>query len=562
MFTNASFAAPLNQELKDIEEQLEKNHQQLLIAQAQQKQNIIELNDAKQQLKITPFAPTKKASLFELDYTRYPKNIYPNLFQITATQVPIELDFHAWIQADNDVFFNTQGLFINDGQDVNSVYNKSTVDRYWLRRVRPTIEGKAYSFIQYFINMDFGEGHVGLYDAFVDINYFRALGVQVGQQMSLVSGIENYFDNFDYLARAYTMEMSPTAMLAPDRQIGVTLHGTFGPSGKEPYYRGLTNFGFDDMLSYQLGFYNGVPDNTQVANYSSINTPYPFPNAGFTSNPSNSANKAFAGRVFVNPFIQKEGHFLQHLGFGFAGSTENPNLQLNIPDLYSIGQNPIFSYSTYPEGASYYQVSANGSRARLHPQALWSFGSLGIIADYTQTLQTLQPVQILITLQKISDKKITPINRAQQIQFIYNLTQEEFNLFHLIPNHNFKVFEKGAYGAFQLVFRVSQLKIDPNNFNDYINYNDSTYYLFADPRISVQQANSWSLGINWFWNQFLRISMEYDYTSFTGGCSTGGLSSTTTPGCLTGGSNIFLNSSTVLNRPAEKIFMQRLQLTF
>ena len=34
MFANASFAGLLNQELKDIEEQLEKNHQQLLIAKA------------------------------------------------------------------------------------------------------------------------------------------------------------------------------------------------------------------------------------------------------------------------------------------------------------------------------------------------------------------------------------------------------------------------------------------------------------------------------------------------------------------------------------------------
>ena len=428
--------------------------------------------------------------------------------------------------------------------------------------MRPTLEGDAYSFIQYFINMDFGQGQISLYDAFVDINYFRALGLQVGQQMSLVSGIENYFDNFDYLARAYTMEMSPTAMLAPDRQIGITLHGTFGPSGKEPYYRGLTNFGFDDMLSYQLGFYNGVPDNGQVTNYSTINTPYPFPNTNFESISTNSTNKAFAGRVFVNPFIQKEGHWLQHLGFGFAGSAENPNFQLSLPDLYSIGQNPIFSYSSYPVGPTYYAVSANGRRARLHPQALWSFGSLGILADYTQTLQTIQPIQILVIAQNINPKTITPINRAQQIQFIYNLTQEEFNLFHLIPNHNFKVFEKGAYGAFQIVFRLSQLKMDPNNFNDYINSGDNTYYLFADPRVSVQQANSWSLGINWFWNQFLRVSMEYDYTSFTGGCSTGGLSSPVTPGCLTGGSNIFSSNSTVLNRPAEKIFMQRLQLTF
>ena len=61
------------------------------------------------------------------------------------------------------------------------------------------------------------------------------------------------FDNFDYLSRAYTMEMSNTAMLAPDREIGIVLHGSLGPYGCEPYYRGLSYLGFDDFFSYQLG---------------------------------------------------------------------------------------------------------------------------------------------------------------------------------------------------------------------------------------------------------------------------------------------------------------------
>lgn len=110
-------------------------------------------------------------------------------------------------------------------------------------------------------NIDFGLNNPRLYDAFIDINYYRLLGLQVGQQMSLVSGIENYIDNFDYVSRAFTMEVSPSAMLAPDRQYGMVLHGSFGPSGSEPFYPGLTMLGFDDMFSYQLGWLTDTPDN-------------------------------------------------------------------------------------------------------------------------------------------------------------------------------------------------------------------------------------------------------------------------------------------------------------
>jgi phosphate-selective porin OprO/OprP len=575
----------IEQEIQEIEKQIKQTEFELLDAQNNQQRNLIELNKAKLALKqqkiderpkqssilstlgiekIFPAKDSYNPSLYALDYNRYPANIYPNYFKFESPDKMSSIEFHGWLQAVNSIFPNYLGLFVDTGPSVTGVVNQSTVDRFWLRRLRPTVEGKINDFFQYLLNVDFGEGAVTLYDAFIDINYYRALGIQAGLQMSLVSGIENFFNNFDYLSQAFTMEVSPPSMMAPDRQLGVMAHGSFGPSGDEPYWRGLSELGFDDWFSYQVGIFNGVPDGAQVTSYTTVGNNYPFPLLKTSQTIFTQSNKAFTGRVFFNPFIDAKGSILEHLGIGFAGSSERQNYQYGLPDLVSLGQNPIFTYTALPVQDSFYTVAANGPRTRLHPQAVWSHGPLGILADWTQTQQHLQLVSlgILDSISTYYPGTTSQTNHASQIQFIYNLTQEDFNLFHFTPNNNFKPFEKGAYGGLQVVFRLSNLSIDPKIFDEYRFVQGGKYYLYSDPRVSVQKANSWSIGLNWFWNQFIKITTEYDYSSYVGGCSTGGLNAPVNPGCLTGGLYIFAENSTVLNRPAEKVIMQRFQLTF
>ncbi len=492
------------------------------------------------------------------DYTRYPVNRYQTFLRVVSKDRPIDMEFHAWFQADQDIFYDTQGIYMYDGKISNPVINQNNLARYWLRRARPSLEGQAYGFLNYFINFDFGLNNPSLYDAFIDINYYRLLGFQFGQQMSLVSGIENYIDNFDYLSRAFTMEVSNSAMLSPDRQIGLVAHGSFGPSGCEPFYPGLSLLGFDDMFSYQLGWLTDTPDNeTQRGQYN-------YQKMSLVSE-NNLVGYAFEGRVFVNPFIDRNGSLLQHLGLGFSGSVGNPKKQANQPHLNSVGLNPIFIYGDNAfslKGGGYVKLVVNGRRSRLHPQMVWGYGPLGFLADWTETTQNLSYFAESGKFQE----QLTQRNQANQMTFIYNLTQEEFNLFHFIPNRPFKLFSKNCIGGLQMVFRWSGLQLDPNVFkktftenNDSKNY---TYYYFADPRISVQKANTWSIGLNWYWSRFIRWTMEYDFTSFVGGCSTGAGSNN----CLTNAEDIFsdtyLSSSQVMNRPPEKIFMTRIQLQF
>lgn len=111
--------------------------------------------------------------------------------------------------------------------------------------------------------------------------------------------------------------------------------------------------------------------------------------------------------------------------------TSQLNNQYDLPSLNSIGQNTFYNYesnksinNTIVTG---YSVIANGLRTRIHPQAVWSYDALGIIADWTQTNQTLALYN--------NDSGTYPYqtikqsNSASMITFIYNLTHEEFNLF-------------------------------------------------------------------------------------------------------------------------------------
>jgi len=502
------------------------------------------------------------------DFLRYPSNPYNNLFKIAPPGKPWDLELHAWFQADADYLLNAYGLLVNDGIVDFPATGQNTVIRYWVRRMRPNIQGQLFGFINYFVNVGFGINNSSVYDAFVDLNYFRLLGLQIGQQMSLVSGIENFFDNFNYLSRAYTMEVSSSSILAPDRQVGVVAHGSFGPSGDEPYFTGLSMLGFDDMFSYQLGWLTDTPDNlSPIIKYDYL--------LERDLNAVSWKSLAFEGRVFTNPFIDRPGSIFHHLGLGFAASIGHPNNQDNLPSLTSVGQNSIFNYRTtfgLNDKDQVVQVAANGQRYRLHPQMVWGYGPLGMLADWVVSSQVLA---LRGDVEQTAQYPIKQNNSAQQISLIYNLTQEEFNLFHFIPNRPFHLFEKGAIGGWQMVMRLAGLSLDPNVFDKTFTQtiNDQSYkiYYFADPRLSVQKSGTWSIGLNWFWSQYLRISAEYNQTSFIGGCSTGGLNNQNgNTGCQSSYSifyidkptDIYLESSQVVNRPTEKIFSARIQLQF
>ena len=80
----------------------------------------------------------------------------PGGFAIQSTDNNFLLKIGADLQTDFRSFFGTG--------------SSSLTDQILLRRVRPTISGTVYKYIDYFIRPDFGQGSVVLYDAYMQLN--------------------------------------------------------------------------------------------------------------------------------------------------------------------------------------------------------------------------------------------------------------------------------------------------------------------------------------------------------------------------------------------------------
>ncbi|QMT60732.1 hypothetical protein [Legionella sp. PC997] len=145
-----------------------------------------------------------------------------------------------------------------------------------------------------------------------------------------------------------TVERGYATMMGPNREYGFVFYGAFGPkrkTGESPYTYKYNKF--NDWFSYEIGVLTGTFDNSNPG----LNPVSP---TAFNSEVASLANKVLETRLFTNPFLNSSLPFLNNLGFGIAGSTEEVNNQKNPPALVSVGQNLIFFYEA--------DVNGNGSR--------------------------------------------------------------------------------------------------------------------------------------------------------------------------------------------------------
>lgn len=529
------FASDTDEMVKHLENKLERNHQKIQALKKIQAEQVRLLKDVKSGLP----KPAPMGNLLEHEYERY-LPLPSAKFQLVAPNQTTTLRFRFLSQFDNGVMFNTRGLSINDGISGIPIISRNVVDRFWTFRLRPQLEAVLNKDVTVFFNPDFGLSQMRLFDGIIDVHRYRLFGIRVGKQVSLAAG----YENIGSAGVVATMYPSYTTWLAPNREIGLVGYGSFGPSEETNYNVAASHFGFTDFFAYQLGILNGNADNTNPG----LNPSNP---VSTSSENVTTSSKAFEARVFTNPFVNSSMKMFKLLGFGASASTETVNNQRALPSILSVATNPIFSYVA--------NVNANGLRARIHPQLFWRMSELGLIMEFTQTLQHLTPGPMSSSTQ---DNPLRQLNKANQIQLIYNLTGENVSLFEMSPARDFNLNDKSAYGALQLVLRMTGLHVDSSVFNERTVSQNTVNYVYSDPRISISKASSWSVGLNWYWNKNIKFSTEYAQTTFTGGCSTGALNAPVSPGCVTGfpyGRGV---DSAVVNRPDEKIFSQRFQIFF
>ena len=413
-----------------------------------------------------------------------------------------KLRLGGYVQADARFFLDNTTL------DSNTPAGNAVNDQFLIRRARLTLDGTFFKWADFRFSPDFAGSTLRLYDAFADLHYFDYAALQAGKFRVPIS-LERYQSatNLAFIERGYPAET------APNRDVGIMLHGQIGYPGYKAQYTVQPTF--KDFLSYELMVYDGTRDNQAVQN----------------SDSDKDNNKEVAARLFTHPFLHSGSPGIEGMGFGVAGTWGRPKYN-NMPSLVSVGQNNIV---TYIGGSN--NVLATGDSYRIYPQMYWYYGPFGLLGEYVISTQQLQGAYVQSGKVKTAESRMQ--NEAWQIQTSYVVTGEKASFYGVKPAKNFDPFN-GAWGALQVAARWTELNIGDSIFQNY-GTQKAPVYVYSDPRQSVSQASTWSLGMNWFLNTNVKIALNYDQTAFKGGAGAG---------------------TVYLSRDMEKVFMTRFQVAF
>ncbi len=355
----------------------------------------------------------------------------------------------------------------------NDKVNLGEASSILARRVRLIIQGTVAHDFDFYLQPDFGYNNtysdsagtisatpgaysVALQDAWIDWKYFPDFTIKAGK-FKIPFDLENLQDT------RYTSfpELGLTGNLSPQRDIGVQVGGNL----------------YWDWITYAAGIFDGAADKEN--GYGGYNT-------GGNSNSRNGA-----GRIFITPFKDTNIELLQGLGIGYAASYGKEK-GTDLPTFISPGQAPVFAYNT--------GVSADGPQLRTEPQAYFYYKSLGILGEKVDDYQTLK---LLNTKDKID-------NKAFSVEASYVLTGEDASYTGVVPRHEFNL-SKGDWGAFELVGRYGQLKLDQSVFDDGL----------ASLNSSIDSEKAWGLGLNWYLNRNVKLAAGFEQTKFNRGAANG-----------------------------------------
>jgi phosphate-selective porin OprO/OprP len=402
-------------------------------------------------------------------------------FNLSSAKGDFAVQLKGIVQMDSRTFFNEPGVVGNDS--------------LLMRRIRPVLQGTVFRDFDFLFVPDFAPtAGPTIFDAYVNYRYSPALQFQAGKYKVPV-GLEQLVPDRDTLFN----ERSLVTALVPNRDVGFELHGDL----------------FGGRASYAAGIFNGTSDGANSAN------------ADFAD------DRAFAGRLFFQPFKQASAPAMQGFGFGAAGSYETmsaPNTAGlpattggTLPGYFTAGQQQFFAYNPADKAV----VMADREHWRISPQAYYCFGPFGLLGEY------------IITDQNVRRTGVAPFssahlqNTAWDVAASWVLTGEDAAYSGgVIPRRPFNPRE-GSWGALQLVGRYEVLDIDPAAFPS-----------FADQTTSARSAAAWSVGLNWYLNRNLMVKTSFSHTAFTGGGGVGA------------------SAPATVTRKPENVLFTRIQLAF
>jgi phosphate-selective porin OprO/OprP len=401
----------------------------------------------------------------EADHASSPRvllSLGPNGFSLSTRDGGFQLRLRSVVQADGRAFLNA-------AQQKN--------DTFLIRRARLYVEGSIGDHFDYRLMPDFAGGTLTLFDAWVNVRFWRFFQIRAGKFKSPFS-----FERLQQEQNVLMNERSLVSAIAPDRDVGVSLHGEI----------------FDRTLEWDLAVMNGVPD-------------------GGSSDLDLNFGKDYVVRAFAYPLRTLKNKWIDTIGLGVAysyGKAQGNATNTGLGPLKTAGQQTFFSW--FVDSKSLATAIADGDHWRVNPQLALAIGPATLLAEYILASNDVAAG----TLQGVVR------NQAWNIQASAVLTGERGSFEGILPRRPFGIKKRGP-GAFELVARINELRVDDRAFPSY-----------ADPTKSAKRAFAWGVHLNWYLSRNFRFGALFERTIFDGGAASGGF------------------------RPTENVLIGRLQASF
>ncbi len=317
-----------------------------------------------------------------------------------------------------------------------------------LRKMRPTLTGRIARYFDFKVMPDFGSGTVVVMDAYLDTRFSTAFRIRAGKDKTPIG-----YELLQGDAFLLFPERALASSLVANRDVGIAMQGDV--LGGKVFYAG--------------GLFNGVPDGTSS-----------------TVDVDSGEAKDLAGRVVVQPFRSAEAPAgpLNGLGFQLGGSRGRQRGAL--PSFRTSATQIYYSYAS--------GTIADGLRTRISPAAFYYYKSLGAFAEY---MSSRQEVALGATRARVA-------NRAWEVTGSFVVTGEAASDRGVRPRASFDP-SAGAWGALQLLGRVTELRVDGDVFA----------LGLAAPGAS-RSARSWTLAMNWYPTAYVKYYVTFERTVFDG----------------------------------------------
>jgi phosphate-selective porin OprO/OprP len=370
--------------------------------------------------------------------------------------------------ADGQSQIRLRGLLHFDGRYMLED-DTSLTDQWQATRIRPILEGTLGGIYDFRFTPDFGQGRTVIQDAYVTGRFQPGFQLTAGK-FKMPVGLERLQSATDirFVARGF-----PTG-LAPNRDLGIQAAGKL----------------LSDRVDYAVAFANGSNDGSSSEAFGDVDL---------------NDDKEWAGRVFAQPFAESDSFYLRGLGMGLAVTWTDQDgtaAQPLLPAYRTPAQATFFLYRT---GTN--PTLAAGERTRVAPQLYYSFGSFGLLGEYTEVSQDVARTT------ETGTREGTVDSTAWQVALHWFMTGEEESFRGFRPNSVF-AWDRNTWGAFELVGRYQELRVSDDAFAG----GDAS---FADPAVAARKASGYTLGLNWYLNQNVKWVLNYEHTTFDGGAPDG-----------------------------------------